>query len=149
MLQRLDLDGFANRRVDTLSGGERQRVVLARALVQDTEILLLDEPTSFLDLGHQFEVLELIAAIRQEQELTVITTIHDLGVAGQFADRVAALVGGRLVGQGAPAEVLTAEFIERHWGVAVVVEVLDDGGVSITPQRRRDRGVTRSAPSAR
>ncbi|MCP3911236.1 MAG: ABC transporter ATP-binding protein [Actinomycetia bacterium] len=148
VLQRLDLEQFADRRVDTLSGGERQRVVLARALVQDTGVLVLDEPTSFLDLGHQFEVLELIAAIREEQEMTVITTIHDLGVAGQFADRVAVLVGGRLVDDGLPVEVLTADFIERHWGVPVAVEALGGGGVSITPQRRRVRRVTPSAPSS-
>src|SRR5690606_34853405 len=74
VLQRLDLDGFARRCVDTLSGGERQRVVLARALVQDTPILVLDEPTSALDVGHQLDVLELVADLRAEADLTVITT---------------------------------------------------------------------------
>jgi iron complex transport system ATP-binding protein len=95
VLQRLGLEAFTDRRVDTLSGGERQRVVLARALVQDTPVLVLDEPTAALDVGHQLEVLELIADLRTERELTIVTTVHDLTVAGQFADVVAVMADGR------------------------------------------------------
>jgi iron complex transport system ATP-binding protein len=139
VLQRLGLDDFASRRVDTLSGGERQRVVLARALVQDTGLLVLDEPTAALDVGHQLDVLELIADLRTERELTVVTTVHDLSVAGQFADRIAVLAGGRLVAAGAPPDVLTPEVIAAHWGVEAACEVDDDGTVTVTVRRRRER----------
>lgn len=138
VLQRLDLDAFADRRVESLSGGERQRVVLARALAQDTPVLVLDEPTAFLDVGHQLEVLELIADLRDERCLTVITTMHDLSVAGQFADEVAVMAVGRLVATGRPAEVLTPALIGRHWGVDTTVDADQFGAVTVTVQRRRE-----------
>lgn len=144
VLQRLDLDAMVDRRVDTLSGGERQRVVLARALVQDTPLLVLDEPTAALDVGHQLEVLELIADLRSERELTVVTTVHDLSVAGQFADTIAVLSAGRLVAHGAPSCVLTPEIIGAHWGVDAVCDVDEDGSVIVTVRRRRER---RSTPT--
>ena len=144
VLQRLGLDDFADRRVDTLSGGERQRVVLARALVQDTPLLVLDEPTAALDVGHQLEVLELIADLRTERDLTVVTTVHDLTVAGQFADAVAVLADGRLVGAGTPAEVLTPDVIGRHWGVDASCEVDERGAVTVTVRRRREPATARS-----
>jgi len=144
VLQRLGLDGFVARRIDTLSGGERQRVVLARALVQDTPVLVLDEPTTALDVGHQLEVLELIADLREERGLTVVTTVHDLSIAGQFADSVAVLAEGRLVDAGAPRDVLTPELIGRHWGVHASCDVDDDGAVTVTVRRRRERRTTDS-----
>jgi len=144
VLQRLGLDDFARRRLDTLSGGERQRVVLARALVQDAPVLVFDEPTSALDVGHQLEVLELIADLREERGLTVVTTVHDLSVAGQFADTVAVLADGRLVAHGAPRDVLTSELIGRHWGVDAVCEVDADGAVTVSVRRRRERRPTDS-----
>ena len=144
VLQRLGLDVLNDRRVDTLSGGERQRVVLARALVQDTPLLVLDEPTAALDVGHQLEVLELIADLRTERELTIVTTVHDLTVAGQFADVVAVLADGRLVTDGTPREVLTPEVIGAHWGVDATCDVDDDGSVTVTVRRRRER---RSLPA--
>lgn len=146
VLQRLDLDHQATRRVDTLSGGERQRVVLARAIVQDTPVLVLDEPTAALDIGHQLEVLELIADLRTECELTVVTTVHDLTVAGQFADAVAVMAGGRLVAHGSPADVLTSETVSAHWGVAATCAIDEHGGVTVSVRRHRERP---SAPSDR
>jgi iron complex transport system ATP-binding protein len=136
VLQRLDLERFAQRDLGTLSGGERQRVVLARALVADAPVLVLDEPTAALDLGHQFEILELLAELQQERGLTVVTTLHDLGIAGQFGDRLAVLHEGRLVAHGTPAEVLTAERIGRWWGVEADVESDALGRVSVTVRRR-------------
>lgn len=120
----------------------RQRVVLARALVQDTPLLVLDEPTAALDVGHQLEVLELIADLRSERELTIVTTVHDLSVASQFADRVAVLAGGPLVADGAPAAVLAPEVIGIHWGVDASCDIDDDGAVTVTVRRRRERRAT-------
>ena len=137
VLQRLDLERFAQRDLATLSGGERQRVVLARALVADAPVLVLDEPTAALDLGHQFEILELLAELQQERGLTVVTTLHDLGLAGQFGDRLAVLSEGRLVAHGAPAEVLTPEAIGRWWGVDATCAIDAEGRVDVTVRRRR------------
>ncbi|MGH8925710.1 MAG: ABC transporter ATP-binding protein [Acidimicrobiia bacterium] len=139
VLQRLELDSFADRLLESLSGGERQRVVLARAFAQDTPVLVLDEPTAFLDVGHQLEVLELIADLRDDRSITVITTMHDLSVAGQFADEIAVLAAGRLIATGKPAEVLTPDLIGRHWGVDAIVAADQYGGVTVTVQRLRER----------
>jgi iron complex transport system ATP-binding protein len=139
VLQRLDLERFLDRTLTTLSGGERQRVVLARALVADAPVLVLDEPTAALDLGHQFEILELLAELQQEQGLTVITTLHDLSVAGQFGDRLAVLHEGRMVAHGSPSEVLTPERIGRYWGVAVSCETDGEGRVTVNLHRRREQ----------
>jgi iron complex transport system ATP-binding protein len=136
VLQRLDLERFVSRDLATLSGGERQRVVLARALVTDASVLLLDEPTAALDLGHQFEILELLADLRDERGLTLATTLHDLGVAGQFGDRAAILHEGRLVAQGTPAEVLMPATVGRWWGVQAETEVDGAGRVTVTVRRR-------------
>ena len=130
-LTRLDLDGFADRRVDTLSGGERQRAVVARALVQEAPIVLLDEPTTGLDLGHQVEVLDLVDELRRSEGLTVVCTMHDLGLAGQYADTMVLLDAGRTVGTGAPAEVLTAERIGRLYRTAVEVVSTAHGPVVV------------------
>jgi len=139
VLQRLDLERFLDRTLTTLSGGERQRVVLARALVADAPLVVLDEPTAALDLGHQFEILELLAELQQEQGLTVITTLHDLSVAGQFGDRLAVLHEGRMVAHGNPSEVLTAERIGHYWGVAVTCETDGEGRVTVNLHRRREQ----------
>jgi iron complex transport system ATP-binding protein len=132
VLERLDLTGFAGRRLDTLSGGERQRVFLARALAQDAPVLLLDEPTSALDIGHQQEVLELVDQLRHSAGLTVLATMHDLSIAGEYADRLVLLAGGRVVAGGTPAEVLTEELLATHYRARVRVL---PGGV-VVPRRR-------------
>lgn len=118
-LTALDLVPFAGRRLDTLSGGERQRVFLARALAQGAGILLLDEPTSALDIGHQQEVLELVDGLRAARGLTVLATMHDLSTAGEYADRMVLLAGGRVVASGTPAEVLTEANLAEHYRVKV------------------------------
>ncbi|MEV6305075.1 ABC transporter ATP-binding protein [Actinoplanes sp. NPDC051861] len=127
VLAALDLSPFAGRRLDTLSGGERQRVFLARALAQGAGVLLLDEPTSALDIGHQQEVLELVDHLRTERGLTVLATMHDLSTAGEYADRMVLLAGGRVVAAGAPAEVLTEEILAEHYRVKVRVIAGDHG----------------------
>lgn len=126
-LTALDLVPFAGRRLETLSGGERQRVFLARALAQGARILLLDEPTSALDIGHQQEVLELVDHLRASRGLTVLATMHDLSTAGEYADRMVLLAGGRVVAAGTPDEVLTEANLAEHYRVRVRVIPGDHG----------------------
>jgi iron complex transport system ATP-binding protein len=128
-LARLDLAHLARRRLGSLSGGERQRAVLARALAQEAPVLVLDEPTTALDVGRQQEVLELVRELRAERSLTVLGAMHDLTLAGQYADRLALLDGGRLAAEGAPAEVLTEELVVRHYRARVRVARLDGATV--------------------
>jgi iron complex transport system ATP-binding protein len=130
----LGLAALAERRVETLSGGERQRVLIARALLQEPEVLLLDEPTSALDIGHQQDVLELIDTLRHDHGLTVISTLHDLTLAGLFADRLVLLADGRVVDRGSATEVLTPERLRQHFGAHVTVLHGDDGPV-VVPHR--------------
>jgi len=120
-LSRLDLTDLVGRQLGTLSGGERQRAVLARALAQEAPLLLLDEPTTALDAGRQQEALELIDALRLDAGLTVVAAMHDLTLAGLYAPRLLLLSGGRIVAQGAPAEVLTEPLIAEHYGAKVRV----------------------------
>ncbi|MGI8329099.1 ABC transporter ATP-binding protein [Actinomadura scrupuli] len=127
VLERLDLTALAARALGHLSGGERQRVVLARALAQRTPVLLLDEPTTALDLGHQQQVLELLDRLRLADGLTVVTTLHDLSLAGQYADRLLLLSGGRVAAHGPAASVLTEEMVAEHFGAHVRVTPGPDG----------------------
>ncbi|TYB44860.1 ABC transporter ATP-binding protein [Actinomadura chibensis] len=121
VLDRLDLTRFASRPLEHLSGGERQRAVLARALAQQTRVLLLDEPTTALDIGHQQQVMELVDQLRLSDGLTVVTTIHDLTLAGQYADDLVLLSSGEVAAAGSPEEVLTREAIEEHFDARVYV----------------------------
>lgn len=138
-LARLGLHAFAHRPVQTLSGGEQQRVVLARALVQQTPVLLLDEPTAALDIGHRQQVLELVDRLRTECELTVLAAMHDLTMAAQFADRIVLLDGGAVVADGTPAQVLTADRIADHFDADVHVVTAPDGGLALIPARAATR----------
>jgi iron complex transport system ATP-binding protein len=134
-LRRLSLDGMASRPLDHLSGGERQRVAIARALAQQAPVLLIDEPTTSLDVGRQQAVLELIDQLRLEQGLTVIAAMHELTLAGQYANRLALLVGGRLVASGPPAEILTEPAISEHYQAQVKVISLNGSGKAVVPVR--------------
>jgi iron complex transport system ATP-binding protein len=136
-LERLDLIWAGDRRLDTLSGGELQRVVLARALAQESPLLLLDEPTTGLDLGHQIRVLELVDELRREHGLTVLSTMHDLTLAGRFADRFALLSHGRLVSEGSRGDVLDAAVILEHFGASVRVIGDGDIGWAVVPMSER------------
>ena len=138
VVERLHLGGLRFRPLDSLSGGERQRVVLGRALVQDTPVLVLDEPTSALDIGHQQEVLDLVDELRVERSLTVLSTMHDLTLAGQYADRLVLLAEGRVVTEGDAADVLRADTLKAHFGVNVRV-LHDADGISVLPLRSTPR----------
>jgi iron complex transport system ATP-binding protein len=134
-LERLDLLGLARRRLGSLSGGERQRAVLARALAQEAPVLLLDEPTAALDVGRQQQVLELVDRLRRERGLTVVSAMHDLTLAGQFAERLLLVDGGRLAAAGTPAEVLTEELVATHYGASVRIVADSELGVVVVPAR--------------
>lgn len=138
VLDRLALTAFAARPLGHLSGGERQRVVLARALAQQTSVLLLDEPTTALDIGHQQQVMELIDRLRLSDELTVVTTIHDLTLAGQYADALVLLSGGRVAAAGPPGKVLTRAVVERHFDARVHVADGPDGRPILSLERPVD-----------
>ncbi|MGN9789578.1 ABC transporter ATP-binding protein [Streptomyces sp. OZ13] len=119
---------WADRPVDSLSGGERQRVRLAMALAQDTRVLLLDEPTTYLDLRHQLEVMQTVVRLREERGLTVVMVLHDLGHAARFAERIVALRAGAVAADGPPAEVVTPGLLAEVLGVAGRVGRDPEGG---------------------
>jgi iron complex transport system ATP-binding protein len=135
VIERLDLGMMSGRMLRAMSGGELQRVVLARALAQEAPVLLLDEPTSALDLGRRMDALELIDEVRREQSLTVLSAIHDLTLAGQFADRLLLLSGGQVAATGKPAEVLTDAVLADHFGSGVQVLMTDSGEIAVISSR--------------
>ncbi|HUR50329.1 MAG TPA: ABC transporter ATP-binding protein [Acidimicrobiales bacterium] len=139
LIDALELGAFAPRPVQTLSGGERQRAVIARALAQEAALLLLDEPTTGLDIGHVQEALELVDRMRLERGLTIVSAMHDLTLASQYAESLVMLDRGRVVAQGAPVDVLTEERLSEHYRARVHVQVADAGaaGVVVTPTRPR------------
>ncbi|MEV4812016.1 ABC transporter ATP-binding protein [Micromonospora avicenniae] len=116
-----DVAGLADRPVDTLSGGQRQRVWIAMTLAQDTEALLLDEPTTFLDLAHQVEVLDLLHRLRVERGRTVVAVLHDLNQAARYADHLVAMRAGAVVAAGPPREILDADLVREVFGLDCVV----------------------------
>jgi iron complex transport system ATP-binding protein len=147
LLDRLALSHMADRRLATMSGGEAQRLVLARALAQEAPILLLDEPTSALDLGRRIEALELIDELRCERSLTVLSAIHDLTLAGQFAERLVLLSGGRIAADGEPSAVLKADLLGPHFGAGIGVMSTPEGElVVITHRTRRPPRATLPSP---
>ncbi|HJT37215.1 MAG TPA: ABC transporter ATP-binding protein [Actinomycetota bacterium] len=133
-LDRLDIREFADRPLGSLSGGEQQRVVLARAIAQQAPILLLDEGTSALDIGSQQQVLELVEELRLTDGFTVVSAMHDLTLAGQFAHTLALMSGGRLITTGDAARVLNVELIREHYGAEVRV-TQDGDDIVVSPVR--------------
>ena len=126
--------GYGERRLGTLSGGEKQRAVVARALAQEARIVLLDEPTAALDIGHQQQALDLLDELRAETGLTLVAAMHDLTLGAQYADRMVLLDRGRVAADGGPHDVLTEEAIARHYGASIrVVDV--EGRVAVIPSR--------------
>ncbi|MEV4971253.1 ABC transporter ATP-binding protein [Streptomyces scopuliridis] len=120
-MERTDVTALADRSVDELSGGQRQRVWIAMALAQETDLLLLDEPTTFLDIAHQVEVLDLVRRLNHDQGRTVVIVLHDLNQAARYADHLVAMKAGRIVAEGRPGEVVTAELVREVFGLESVV----------------------------
>jgi cobalamin transport system ATP-binding protein len=120
-LASLGAEALANRRVEDLSGGERQNVVLARALVQETPLLLLDEPTANLDVGHQVVISKLLRRMASDRRVGVLAALHDLTLASLYCDRLVLLAGGSVIADGEPADVLTPENLRQAYSADVMV----------------------------
>ena len=144
-----DTQDLVGRRVEELSGGQRQRVWVAMMLAQDPRILLLDEPTTYLDIAHQVDVLDLLADLNQQRGTTVVMVLHDLNLAARYADHLVVMAGGRLVREGAPADVLDAECVREAFGLlARVVADPVTGCPMVVPEGARERrGATYSKVS--
>jgi len=133
-LEQLDLQDLAMRDFSQLSGGQKQKVLIARALSQEPSVLLLDEPTSNLDMRHQLEVLEIITTLVKEKKISAVMALHDLNLAAMFADKLAILKDGKIYAAGETADLLTAENIREVYGVeAMVIDIL--GRPCIVPIR--------------
>lgn len=133
-MHRTDVTALAGRPVDELSGGQRQRVWIAMALAQETDLLLLDEPTTYLDISHQVEVLDLIRQLNLERGRTIVAVLHDLNHAARYADHLVAMKAGRIVAQGSPAQKVTADLVRDVFGLeSVVVPDPVTGGPLVVP----------------
>lgn len=132
------MDRLADRPVGELSGGQRQLAWIALALAQDTDVLLLDEPTTFLDMAHQLEVLEVLERLHRERRRTIVMVLHDVNQAARYAEWMVALVEGRIAASGRPEEILTPEVLADVFGIEAEVFLREDANVPFCiPLRRR------------
>ncbi|PXX71658.1 iron complex transport system ATP-binding protein [Nocardia tenerifensis] len=148
-LQVTDTVELAARSVDELSGGQRQRVWIAMALAQRTPIMLLDEPTTFLDIAHQVEVLDLLADLNADDGTTVVIVMHDLNLAARYGDHLIAMKNGRIAREGAPADILTAELVEDVFGMPSQIIPDPVSGTPMVVPIGRHRSGRAVAPAAR
>jgi iron complex transport system ATP-binding protein len=128
-IQVMALEPVVDRTFQQLSGGERQRTIIARALAQQTPILLLDEPTAFLDIKHQLEIYATLSRLNQDRSVTIVVVSHDLNLASQYCDRLLLLHEGRAFCTGTPAEVLTVEHLEIVYGCVVLIDQHPETGM--------------------
>ncbi len=134
---------FAERSIDELSGGERQRVFIARALAQEPDLILFDEPTAFLDLRHQVRFFDLVSLLNESRGLTVVAVSHDINLASAYCKRLILLSGGRVYRQGNPRDVVTERAIEEVYGERVLVDTSPVGGaprITLVGRKRSERG---------
>ncbi|KRB73281.1 hypothetical protein ASE01_21285 [Nocardioides sp. Root190] len=120
-LEATDTVNLVDRPLHALSGGQRQRVWIAMALAQETDLLLLDEPTTFLDIAHQVELLRLLRDLNRATDRTIVAVLHDLNLACRYSDHLIVMGGGQILAEGPPSEVVTAELVERAFGLACLV----------------------------
>jgi iron complex transport system ATP-binding protein len=117
-----DLEGLKDRPIDELSAGERQRVLIARALAQQPEVFLLDEPTAHLDIGYQIEILDLVKSLQKKKALTAVCVLHDLNLASQYSDKILLLNRGRIIEYGPPKDILNQETIKKVFNATVSID---------------------------
>ncbi len=145
-LERTGLAPFADRRIGTLSGGERQRVWLAAALAQEPQLLLLDEPTTYLDIAHQLEILDLVRELNTERGLTVVMVLHDLTQVARYCDNAVLMSDGHVRATGAPGRALDTGAIEQVFGVDAWISADPVSGQPVVAPRSRRTGGHRSSP---
>ena len=121
VLAQTELTDLAQQQIDSLSGGQKQRVWIAMALAQKTPVILLDEPTTYLDMGHQLDVLKLLASLQQKLSLTVVMVLHDLNLAARFADVMLAMKDGRLIQQGSVSEIMQAALLKELFDIEALI----------------------------
>lgn len=133
-METMDITELANRNIDELSGGQRQRVWIAMALAQQTDILFLDEPTTFLDITYQVEILDLLTDLNRKHGTTIVMVLHDINLSARYADHIFALRKGELVAEGAPSDVITSNLIKDIFGLdCTVIEDPVSGSPSVVP----------------
>lgn len=125
------LEEFADRRVDSLSGGQRQRAWIAMTLAQETDIILLDEPTTYLDMSYQLEVLLLLKKLNEEKKITIVIVLHELNNACRFADNIIGLKKGEIICEGKPSDVITNESLQEIYGIDAVLQMSNSGDYPI------------------
>ncbi|MFC7681208.1 ABC transporter ATP-binding protein [Paenibacillus sp. GCM10028914] len=128
IIRKLELESLESRRLDQLSGGQRQRAALGKVMAQEPTILLLDEPTTYLDIRYQLQFMNMVAEWRNEAGITVISVLHDLNLASQFCDRLLVLKDGEIAGEGVPSELLTEDFIRHVFRVDPAVVMHPENG---------------------
>ncbi|MEV1019601.1 ABC transporter ATP-binding protein [Streptomyces sp. NPDC050264] len=147
-LHATDVLDLAERSIDELSGGQRQRVWIAMALAQQTDVLLLDEPTTYLDISHQLDVLDLLTDLNRERGVTLVVVLHDLNLACRYADHLVAMKDGRIVAEGAPSDIVTESLVEEVFGLrSTVVPDPASGTPLIVPMGRHHMSAS-PTPSA-
>lgn len=133
----MNISELANHNVDELSGGQRQRVWIAMALAQETDILFLDEPTTFLDITYQVEILDLLTDLNRKRGTTIVMVLHDINLSARYADYIFALYQGKLVAEGEPSKVITSTLVKDVFGLeCIVIEDPVSGSPSVVPKGR-------------
>ncbi|MFV0466599.1 MAG: ABC transporter ATP-binding protein [Lachnospiraceae bacterium] len=138
-LEETALTDLANRSIDNLSGGQRQRAWIAMTLAQETEIILLDEPTTYLDMSHQLEVLEVLQNLNKKQNKTIVIVLHELNNACQFGDHLIGMKKGKIICEGNPKEVITEETLQEIYGIQAVLQMSRDGSYPICVEYQLSR----------
>ena len=139
-IEETGLKEFADKEVENLSGGQRQRAWIALVLAQETEIIMLDEPTTYLDMSYQLEVLEVLQKLNRERNITVVIVLHELNNACRFADNIIGLKSGRIICEGKPSEVINKETLKKIYGIDASLSLSEDGAYPICTEYQLLRG---------